>query len=173
MYFNSKQEGKYDYYVFNKGPELQLRKVIIYNSKLEFPTIQIRPLLKNQKQGNTIHFLMTEILEQVISVPVGDIIAQCDTDKCYDYFTISLVKIYDFRHGAQRSVIHTAKLSRYDDLRIGRAVMEMHNSPFKVLILNTVEIQMADLKLTRKENCGMSLKYWNVIEISSDFSFAR
>lgn len=51
--------------------------------------------------------------------------------------------------------------------------MEMLNSPFKVLSLNIVEIQMADLKHTTKENCGMSLKHWNVIEVSSDFSFAR
>lgn len=51
--------------------------------------------------------------------------------------------------------------------------MEMLNSPFQVLSLNTVEIQMADLKFTTKENCGMSPKYWNVIEVSSDFSFAK
>lgn len=113
------------------------------------------------------------MLEQVISVPVGDIIAWCDTDKCYDDFTISLVKTYHFQHGTQYSVTHAAKLNRYEDLSTGRAVMEMLDSPFKVSSLNIVEIQMADLKFTTKDNCGMSLKCWNVIEVSADFSCAR
>lgn len=69
--------------------------------------------------------------------------------------------------------MHAAKQNQYEDLSNGRAVMEMFNSPFKVLTLNIVEIQMADLKHTTKEKCGMSLKCWNVIEVSSDFSFAR
>ena len=45
---------------------------------------------------------MTEMLEQVMSVPAVAIIAWCDcnTDKCYGDFPISLVKTYHFQHGA-------------------------------------------------------------------------
>ena len=55
----------------------------------------------------------------------------------------------------------------------GRAVIEMLNYPFKILSLKIIEIQMADLKHTTKDNCRMSLKCWDVIEVSFDFSFAR
>lgn len=50
----------------------------------------------------------------------------------------------------RNGVIYASKQKQNEDLSTGKDVMEILNSPFTVLSLNNVEIQMADLKKPTK-----------------------